>query len=46
MVALASWVEPVTVPGDPIALVLRLVMWAGFSVAVLLVAFRRVELGR
>ena len=46
VVALAPWVAPVEVAGDPLALMLRLVVWAGFAVATLLLAFRRVELGR
>lgn len=42
--ALDSWTPQVEIPGDPLALNLRLALWAVLGIATLVVAFRRVEL--
>ena len=44
--ALAPWLEAGAIAGDAIDVGLRLVVWAAGGVAVLVFAFRRVELGR
>ena len=44
IVPVAAWVEPFAVPGDAWMLGLRLAFWAGASVALLVVVFRRREL--
>lgn len=46
VLALSPWIESVDVKGAPIAVGLRLVVWAGIGVALLVVGFRRIELGR
>ena len=44
--ALAPWLPNVSVPGDPVAVAVRLAGWALVSLALLVFAFRRIELGR
>lgn len=46
IVALGAWIEPSVPRGDGLALLLRSLAWAAGSIAVLMHAFRRVELGR
>jgi hypothetical protein len=46
IVALGAWIEPTATRGEPLALLLRALAWAVGSVGALLLAFRRVELGR
>jgi ABC-type transport system involved in multi-copper enzyme maturation permease subunit len=43
-VALAPWIEPTEVPGDPIEIALRLGLWCVGSASLLVVVFRRTEL--
>jgi len=43
-VALAPWIAPTEVPGDPLELALRLGLWCVGSASLLVVAFRRTEL--
>ncbi|MDJ0786629.1 MAG: hypothetical protein QNK05_07450 [Myxococcota bacterium] len=44
--ALDPWIPQVEVPGDPVMAWIRLGVWAVGSVALLALAFRRLELGR
>lgn len=44
VVALAPWIEPVSVSGEPLAIAARLVLWAAGSAALLVVVFRRREI--
>jgi hypothetical protein len=46
IVALGSWIEPTATHGEPLALALRSLLWAGASALLLLQVFRRIELGR
>ena len=46
MVVLAPWIQSVSVTGEPVALVLRLAVWAGAGLALLVLTFRRSEFGR
>lgn len=45
VVVLASWIAPVTVQADAFELVLRIGVWAVASVALLVVVFRRQDVG-
>ena len=40
-----SWVDQITIPGDPIALALRGLVWCAIATALLVWNFRRLELG-
>ena len=46
LVSLAPWIEPSAIRGEPLEIALRALLWAGGAAALLLFAFRRVELGR
>lgn len=47
IVALGSWIEAAAAPrGEPFDLALRSCLWAAASTGLVLVAFRRIELGR
>ncbi len=46
VLAVDPWITQVHVPGDPLAVWARLAAWAAASLALLALAFRRVELGR
>jgi ABC-type transport system involved in multi-copper enzyme maturation permease subunit len=45
IVALGPWLEPLAVAGDPAELLLRGLLWAAGSALLLVVAFRRREIG-
>jgi ABC-type transport system involved in multi-copper enzyme maturation permease subunit len=45
-ISLAPWVESATVEGNAAELALRLAVWAGAAVGLLVLAFRRSEIGR
>ena len=46
VVVLAPWIQSDSVTGDPAALILRLAVWAGAGLALLVLTFRRIEFGR
>jgi ABC-type transport system involved in multi-copper enzyme maturation permease subunit len=46
VVALAPWIEPTAVTGAPLGLALRAFAWCVGSAGLLIVSFRRLELGR
>ena len=45
VVVLAPWIQSVSVTGEPVALVLRLAVWAGAGLALLVLTFRRTDFG-
>jgi hypothetical protein len=44
LIALAPWIEPVAVSGDPLAIAARLALWAAGSAVLLAIVFRRHEI--
>jgi hypothetical protein len=44
--ALAPWIAPVEVPTDPLAVSIRAVAWAVAGVALLVVSFRKQDIGK
>ncbi len=46
IVPLAPWADQIAIPGDPVALTIRLLVWCAIGAGLLVWSFRRTELGR